>query len=164
MKYIIDKIVGFGIFVAGISIALIVALITVEVVGRTFFSYSTLIAEEVSGYLLVCAVFLALGDTARKDKFIRVEIFYNKLRLEYKRIFNIIINLISMAYLFVLLHFTYVYVLFDFNAEIKSVFVSKIPLWIPQSFIVIGLTLVIIYFLFDTMNEMLAIFRAFRGG
>ena len=58
--------------VAGLAAVVMMLLVTVEVLGRSFLNVSTLIADEMGSYLLVSLTFLGLAPTLRDGGFIRI--------------------------------------------------------------------------------------------
>ncbi len=55
-----------GAYISSTLLVLLVVLIMTEIIGRSFFDYSTMIADEYSGYLYLAAVFLVWRILLRK--------------------------------------------------------------------------------------------------
>ena len=136
-----------GGWLSGAAIVLIMLLVCAEVALRNLFGTSTMVADEMSGYLNVAAVFLGLAYTLKDGGFIRVEIIYQALAGRAKAAAQWAILIASLAYAAVLLVFMWRYVEYSFSAGIVSTDVSQTPLWIPQSLIVVGALLLVLQLL-----------------
>ena len=142
---------------AAACVALIIALVFIEVVGRTFIGRSTMIADEMSGYLNVAVVFLGLAYTLKEKGFIRVEIVYRRFRGAMERIARWIIALSSLLYVLVIVIYMTRHVRYSYTRGILSTNVAETPLWIPQSLIVAGavvLALQILAYVLDRVRNL----------
>lgn len=130
-----------NIMMAGMAI-----LIIVEVIARSIFNTSTLIADEYSRYLLVGVVFLGLAITFKEGHFIRVDYFYERFFSKpiTRRILDVILLVIILFYLIVITIGANRMVADSFRLQTHSAFISETPMWIPQIVISIGLILLII--------------------
>lgn len=78
MRRILDKIYQVAGAIAGICIVLICITILVRVVGR-WFGVVIPSSDDIAGYLLAAASFLALAYSFRSGSHIRVSLFFQKL-------------------------------------------------------------------------------------
>ena len=69
-----------GSWISGIAIMIMIFLITLEVVGRKLFGFSTLVSDEFSGYLLVVITFMGAAYTLKTKGFTRMEVIYNRFQ------------------------------------------------------------------------------------
>ena len=137
----------WGGYVAAGSVVTMAALICVEVIGRAFFNASTMIADEMSGYLNCAVVFLGLAYSLREGGFIRVEVLYNRLRGRPKRAVQWLICLTSLVYMVVVASYMGRHVVYSYQRGIFSTQVSETPLFIPQSLILAGSVLMVLQLL-----------------
>jgi len=130
-----------GAVAAGLAAVIMVVLIVVEVVGRSVFSHSTLLADEYSGYLLVAMAFLGLAYTAQGSAHIRAD---SLLRLLPPRVqeWLIIIGLV-LSLLFIIILTAQVAILINlaYTFQERAITVQRTPLFIPQLLMPIGLVL-----------------------
>jgi TRAP-type mannitol/chloroaromatic compound transport system permease small subunit len=141
-------------YVAAISIVLITALIGVEVIGRTLFRASTMIADEMSGYLNCAIVFLGLSYSLREGSFIRVESFYHRARGVTKRAMQWGICLVSLAFMVIVVIYMARHVAFSFERGIRSTQIAQTPLFLPQSLILVGSMIMALQLLSYLLNRM----------
>jgi len=142
-----------GAALAALCIALIMTLVCVEVLGRTFFGVSTMIADEMSGYLNVAVVFLGLAYTLKENGFIRVEFVYQRFRGAVRSVARWIIVLTSLLYVLVIAVYMVRHVRYSYTRHILSTNVGEIPLWIPQSLIVAGVVILGLQILTYALNR-----------
>ena len=117
----------------------ILGLVCLEVFLRELFARSTMIADEMSGYLNVAIVYLGLAYTLREGGFIRVEVVYNKIAARAGRIVPWFIVLVSLGYVVLLIYYMTREVIYSYEAGVRSMFVSQTPLFWPQLLIPLGL-------------------------
>jgi TRAP-type C4-dicarboxylate transport system permease small subunit len=129
---------------------IMIFLVTLEVVGRRLFGFSTLVSDEFSGYLLVVITFMGAAYTLKTNGFTRMEVIYNRFAGVGRRVFNILFNLVALIFLVVADYWIWVYTLSSYRSETKSISIVQTPLFIPQSFMGLGVTLL----LFEVMLEL----------
>ncbi len=127
--------------IAIVALAVMVLLVTVDVIGRYFFSRPTYIADEVSGYALVVVIFMGLAYTQKLGKHVTSGILDTLLspsKLRWLDLATSILSLIFIAY----------FAWNSANAAYESYVLQttrqtilRTPYWIPQLFLPIGLSL-----------------------
>lgn len=132
---------------AAISLVLIFLLVNTEIFARNVLGRSTLISDEMSGYLYVAVVLLGLPYTMQQRSFIRVEALHSHLHGSAKRAADWFCVLMSLLYLCVLFYCVTKYMIYSYVHHIGSEEITETPLFIPQSFVVLGVGFLIIYFL-----------------
>lgn len=131
-----------GRWLSWVSAALIVYMlvhIIVEIVLRAFFDTSTFVLEEFVGYALGAMIFLALAATHTEDRLIRVNLLKNILGPRGREIADAFANLAAMAACLLLFGALYNIFTRNWRFGITSSSFAETPLWIPQSFIIVGL-------------------------
>ena len=76
---LIDRLDLISAYLAAAGLAVMSGLVFSEVVLRSIFTRSTLIADEIASYLLAMVSFFALGYTLRTGGHIRVTLFFNQV-------------------------------------------------------------------------------------
>ncbi|MFN2355486.1 MAG: TRAP transporter small permease subunit [Desulfopila sp.] len=135
----IDTFSRVGAYLSALFMVLIVALISVEIVLRTFFKTSTYISSEYSGYLMVAVVLAGLSYTLRTDGHIRITILMVRFPPQVQRYLEAVA--IFMALLitgFICYHATLMAV-DAYNYEMTADSISQTPLYLPQALIPVGL-------------------------
>ncbi|MBI4587450.1 MAG: TRAP transporter small permease [Candidatus Rokubacteria bacterium] len=146
--------------VSAVATMLMTALITVEVVGRSFFRVSTLVSDEMAGYLLVVLTFFGLADSLRSDSFIRVDLLYDRWGPRVKRGLDIILLLVALLYTALLAYYFWWFVGESYRFGTTSIYFTRTPLWIPQGLMAVGASMLILQILAEIGKRLAAPPRA----
>lgn len=144
-----DKLSKLGAYLASVLFLMLVALIMTEIIGRTFFDYSTMIADEYSGYFYLAAVFFGFAYTFTHKAHIRITLLSAKMRPSFQRYIDIFAGIMVSAILGFSLYYVWFFMLDSKEMEMLSENVSETPLYLTQIPMVIGLvffTLVAVVF------------------
>jgi len=125
---------------SGLCLAITILLVTLEIFLRKLFGLTTYIAEEFSGYLLVAILFFGITYTQSENALIKVDIVTNKLSNRINNIIIIPIYLLSIWCLVLLGKYSLNLVIWNYRSGIMSLSAFPIPLYLPQSVIVFGIT------------------------
>jgi TRAP-type C4-dicarboxylate transport system permease small subunit len=136
-----DRIQSLGGALASLLVLLLTGLILTEIVMRSFFDRSTMIADEYSGYLYLAMVFLALGYTFREKGHIRITLLHSRLSPEGQRRLDLFAGFLLLGILAFLLYYSVRMVLDAYRFEMVSETVSETPIWITQLPIPVGTAL-----------------------
>ncbi len=137
---ILDKVSDWSALFAGACVIGILVLTCVEVFVRSVFGFSTLIADEFGGYLNAVLLFMALGHTLKEGAFIRVDALFVRMPQQIRLVAIWAIVLLSLLYTIVVVYFLGNYVMYSFLTDERSTQISRTPVWIPQVFIWLGVT------------------------
>jgi len=143
----IDAICFAGAVVAALAIAVIAAMLIVEVIVTSRFGWSQPWVVEYSGYGLAAALFAGSGWALRQDGHIRVTILFQALPAGLQRAVDVLCTLTALA---ITVYAARALVIFAMrSAELGSVstYVTRTPLVYPQallaaSFVILALALV----------------------
>lgn len=130
-----------SIVVAAGLIVCIVLLMIVEVVLRYFFSVSTRVSEEYSGYLFCAATLIGFFPALTSGRFLRVPALLGVLPLKARAVAELLIAVISAGFCLLLVKETWG--LFRMSADFGSTSEqwSATPLMYPQALLPAGLLL-----------------------
>jgi len=137
----IDACSKLAAYLSSFSMLLVVGLILVEIVLRTFFSMSTLISDEYSGYLMVALVLLGLSYTFAEGSHIRITILAEYLQGRAQQALDLLATSVAMALCGFALYHSVLMVQDTFSYGILADSLSETPLYIPQVMIPVGLLL-----------------------
>lgn len=137
----IDTITKAGGYLSAFFMVLIVILITVEIVVRTFFGVSTLIADEYSAYFFVGVVMLGLAYSLQDGAHIRITLVLSRLNEKAERILGMIVTLFAVALCTFALYHSILMVYDAYALEMTADSISETPIFLPQLFIPVGLLL-----------------------
>lgn len=130
---------------SGICICIITIFILAEIIARKFFNYGFLFVLEVSSYLLATSWFLSAAYTLRTDGHIRINVLTSVLKTDratrfvdiFATVLGIVISLIFFRAVLILTSDSYFFNKTSFSP-------LRAPLYIPQTFIAIGMFFMLI--------------------
>ena len=140
-------------YLSGIILIYMISHILFEITLRFFFSKSTHVLDEFIGYATASIMFLCLAYSLNEKALIRVGLLINgltgKLRLAFE-LFSVTVTII-LASLFIYYFSTKIF-LYHFNSGRVSESIAEVPLWIPESLTLVGvsvlwLQLVVLFFI-----------------
>lgn len=136
------------------SIALIamVALTSLEVFLRSTFNFSLEFTDEVGGYLLAALSFLSLPVALTGNAYHRVEFYMRRLDSRGRALSRFIFNFINLVMIVVLDWQLFRLVARSYGQDDRASTLLGTPLWIPQSFMILGATILVF-----TLLRMLAL-------
>lgn len=149
----IEKLSAIGGGIASLSILLMAGLILTEILTRSVFGVSTLIAEEYGAYLLVLFASLALASTLQAEGHIRVDLLLSKLSGGKKRIVHMVSSAIGFIVFLFMSYQAWNHFYGSWTSQETSMYSSKTPLWLPQLPLFIGCVLMTLQFLCLIANQ-----------
>ena len=155
LKRVIRQLVQAGGVLAGLSTVLILVLVCVEVVARMF-NHSTMVADELAGYLNVGIIFFGLAYTVREGGFIRIELVYDRFRNGWLRAARWFIVVTSLLFSLTLTFFMALHVQYAYEKDTRAISVLDTPEYIPMTITVVGcvlLVLQLVSFLLDRVRK-----------
>ena len=130
--------------VAMAAIVLMTGLIVVEIIARGLFRTSTLVADEMAGYLLVVVTAFGLSDSFRSGSFIRVELLEGRLRSPARRALEKALLVVALGYAGFLAWRLWAFTVASYLEDTRSIDFSRTPLWIPRAFMAFGVTALVL--------------------
>ncbi len=130
-----------GAYISSILFVSLVVLVMTEIIGRSFFDYSTMLADEYSGYFYLGAVFFGLAYTFNDSGHIRINIITSRLRKKTQRYIDIFAGVLATSILSYALYYTYLFMVDSKEMDMLSEAVSETPLWLTQIPMTIGMSL-----------------------
>lgn len=114
-------------------------LVVTDVAMRALLNRSTLIAEEGGGYLLVLVGYLAMAETFKQGRHIRVDIITRSLPGRLRAWLDVVLSFIGLVTLMVVIWRVIIMVYHSYtqNVIIPGIFLT--PVYLPQTLVVIGL-------------------------
>lgn len=140
-KKINERLSFWGASLSAILFVALVVLIMVEIIGRSFFDYSTMLADEYSGYFYLAAIFLGLAYTFNEEGHIRISIVTSRLSSSIKRWVDIFAGVMALSILLFALYYSWHFMAESKEMEMLSEGVSETPLYLTQIPLVVGLAL-----------------------
>jgi len=130
-----------GAYISSTLFVALVLLVMTEIIGRSFFDYSTMLADEYSGYFYLGAVFFGLAFTLNENVHIRINIVTSRLSENKQRYIDILAGILATLILSFALYYSYLFMMDSYEMGMLSENVSETPLYLTQIPIVIGMAL-----------------------
>lgn len=144
---LINGLVFLGTLASTGALAFMGLLITYEIIIRAVFGKSTLLADEMTGYLLVLLLFMGLAYTLRNEGMLRVEFLFNRLPYRARIWVEAACCLVAFVYMVILSYQSWMFFYESYDLGYTSVNPSGMRLWIPQLSIPIGCSLMVLEFM-----------------
>lgn len=145
-----------GGYVSGLFMLLIVALISVEIVVRTLFDTSTLIADEYSAYFFVVVVMMGLSFSMKEGAHIRISLLRGKLSEKVQAVLDAVVLVGAIALTCFALYHAVLMTYDVWELEMTADSISETPIYIPQLVIPVGLFLLIVQLISDLLRRLLS--------
>lgn len=142
---------------AGAGILTIVLLVTVEVIGRKAFNFSTGISDEVSGYLLVLTTYLGLSYAFKEGAFINVDIVLNHISKRGLLWLRLGWHILGLPYLALFAFKSWQMAFESHKLNAVSLELTHIPLYLPEMLIPVGLSVLFVQLTADTIRAIRSI-------
>ena len=155
---ILSYITNLAAAIAGLAILLTAFMIRYEIIARSVFHSPTVWVVEISTYLLVLAGFFGMAYTMRKNGHITVDFLFSRFSRNVQRGLDIITSILSLFVIYVCMTESTNYMLMTEAMGVVSPSLLRVPMWIPQTFMVIGFVLLFL----EIINHLLGDF--FRDG
>ncbi len=136
-----------------IMLVLMVVITTIEVTLRPF-HLSLEMADEVGGYLLAAVTFLSLPVALAGDSFHKVEFLQTRLGARGRRLSAILFNLLSLGFACIMEWQLIRLVTRSYNSEVMASTQLATPLWLPQSAMLLGMSLLILTLLRELYRDL----------
>jgi TRAP-type C4-dicarboxylate transport system permease small subunit len=139
-----DLIEQISLWLSAFCLIAMMALMLLEVVLRGVFNSTTGHSDELVGYLLVGISFLSLALCQSRGAFHRVEIVQMRLGPRGKAVSALIFDILAFAYVALTDWYLLQFVMSSYRREALAPTVLATPLWIPETTMIIGATLLLI--------------------
>lgn len=143
----------FSLVSGQVLLLIMTVLIAMDVFARSFFGRSTMVSQEVSGYLLVAITFLGLAHTLREGRHISVEILTSRLSPQRQRQIEIFVYPVCIVFMAWLTWTTSLPVLDAYATGQVAVSLSETPLWIPLFFVPFGSGMLTVAFVIEFVRK-----------
>ena len=140
--YIIVYASKFAAAVGAGVVVLMMLVVAYSVVNRYILNTPITWTDELSGYLVVALVMLGAADALRRGDHISVDLITSRLNKRGKRLVEIWGYIVVLIFSSVLLMSSKHTIGYSLNFEIVSEGYLEVPMWIPQSFLILGGSLV----------------------
>ena len=137
-----------------VALAMMVLLITAQVLSRRVLASPMVIADELSGWLLVICTFSALGYALLHGDHIRVTLLSARLPARVQSALQVIGGIVGAAVTALLMWRTAIMAWDSFAGGTFSIAGSGLPLWPVQVFMPIGFAILLAQMVVHTLDEL----------
>lgn len=127
-----------------LMVAVLLFIVAYEVISRYFFNEPTYWVTEISTYLVVGIVFLSLGLAYRRKEHIRIEFAVDMLPENLRKPVMSFAEWLGVFFVASSVWQTVRFVVSEYTIDSRSWGLLSIPLWIPQSMVLVGMAVLLI--------------------
>jgi TRAP-type C4-dicarboxylate transport system permease small subunit len=139
--------------VSGLLILVMGIMLAYEVVSRYVFNSPTIWAQEIAIYLYMWTMLAAAAYTLQVKKHISVDLVIVHLPIRARALLEIATNAIGVIFCAVVVVQAYEMIAATLQFGKVSATPLRVPLWIPQSALLIGFLLLIFQFAFNIVDR-----------
>lgn len=154
IERVAEGLVTLGLRLAEVAIFGMVTLIAAEVVSRNVANVSLLIADEVSGYLLVMMTFCGAGYSVRSGALLRIEFLLFALPRRIRAIVDVVYDLLALVVTATLLYELTRITWSSWDRHMAAATLMETPIWIPQLAMPVGCAILLLAFLLDLRGSL----------
>ncbi|TXL77611.1 TRAP transporter small permease [Vineibacter terrae] len=143
-----------GVAVGAVALTAMIVLITVQVISRRILTAPMVVADELSGYLLVITTFSALGYALLHGDHIQVTLVTDRLSDRLRRYLRVAWCLVGLPYVGLLVWRSAVLVLDSYHSGSFSVTATNVVLWPIQAFVPLGLAVLFVQMLAELLEAL----------
>ncbi|NCC82117.1 MAG: TRAP transporter small permease [Clostridia bacterium] len=142
----LDRISDFFGFTAGFMMLFGFSIVLIEIVLRALFTKTLYITSEYTAYMTVGITFLGLAYTLKEGGHIRLTFLHSFLKGKSVIFLDIITFIIGILFFSVVTYITAKFAIGSYVIGSRSMQITRTLLWIPQSLIPIGSSVMILQF------------------
>ncbi|WOV88214.1 TRAP transporter small permease [Sporosarcina oncorhynchi] len=147
-----DLLIRWGAYIAGVLILITTVMTFYEVISRSFFGKPTSWATELSIYAIIGSCFLGSAYAVRTYSHITVDLLINNVNDRIKTLLAYLSNALGLVFSIIFTVYSYLHVVKTFNLQVTSASLLRIPMYIPESLLVIGGVLMCIAFIMQIID------------
>ena len=141
--------------VSGMGILLMGMIIAYEVVCRYVFNSPTIWTQEVSIYLFMWTMLAASSYTLQTGKHVRVDLLIERMQIKTRKLFDGVTGVIGMIYCAIISVQAFQMLMVSVQYGKLSATPLRVPLWIPQSALLIGFVLLTFQFFLIALKSII---------
>ena len=154
--HVLGLVTNIAAAIAGLAVLLTAFMICYEIIARSLLHSPTVWVMEISTYLLVLAGFFGMSYTMRRNGHICVDFLFAKFPRNVRRGLDILTSILALFVMYVCMTESTNYMFMSMEKGIVSPSLLRVPMWIPQTFMVIGFVLLFL----EILNHLLVDFFA----
>ncbi|WP_296329661.1 TRAP transporter small permease [uncultured Acidaminococcus sp.] len=161
---VLDALTGLVAIAAGILLFVPVFSIFYEVVSRGLFNEPTEWATELSTYCVLMAGFLGMGEALARGRHIHVDMVISHLSKRKNLILRLVVSVICLVFTAVFCYTSAEMAYTSYDLDMVAASTLRMPLWIPQLSMPIGIGVLFLQFIRLFGETMQAYHQEVKGG
>lgn len=133
-----EAVIVAGLSVAKLAVVAMLIIITSEIVARSVFGLSLMVAEEFAGYLLLVMTFSGAAFCLRDGALLRVTFFLFAMPARMRMLADSVLNTLSLLLILTVVAYQAIFNWSTWTRGMVAPTLSEIPLWIPQVAMPVG--------------------------
>jgi TRAP-type C4-dicarboxylate transport system permease small subunit len=138
---VIETISSASGWLSGLGVFVMLGIISIDVPLRYFFGRPLLISDEVSVYSMIFIAFIGAALTMKMGRHVSVDILWKALPRKVQLWLDVVTSYVGTVIMAIMSWQTIVWAIWVYHSGRLSAGIMETPMWIPQSFIPIGLFL-----------------------
>ena len=145
--------------VGSLLILALVVIVAAEVIGRSAFGHSFMVADEYSGYIAVMITFLGIPFAVDKEALLRVGFLVDRLREQPRRALELAFRLVAISVSGVIGYQLGRMALKSFERGTFASTPAQTPLWVPQGAMVLGMAFLVLMLAAQIVSDLRSLAR-----
>jgi TRAP-type C4-dicarboxylate transport system permease small subunit len=158
----VNRVSQFLAYLAMGGVFAMMMLVVIDVAMRAVANQSTLIAEEMGGYLLVLIAYLGMAEAYRLGRHIRVDIVTARLPGRLRAWLDLVLCIVGLAALIIVVWRVVIMVYRSYAADVIIPGIFLTPVFLPQTLVIIGLAALALQCAADLAGSFYTLWRTRR--
>jgi len=144
MQRAIDSLIRISLYACEIIVVIMMLLITIEVVLRSFFHASLLLTDEMCGYFLVAITFFGISYCLRSGALLRIKFILFSLPQRIRIWVDLVYDLLALIFALIVTYELFRLAWGSYRLKILAPTLLETPLYIPELAMPIGMSLLVL--------------------
>jgi TRAP-type C4-dicarboxylate transport system permease small subunit len=159
---LVRKLTNLQLIICELVLGLLAICISLDALLRWSINWSILVVDELGGYALVCLAFFGFSIALHEKALFRVDAFYDWLSPINRARFQLVFDILTLAFMLLLLWHFWGLVTRSHAKEISALTILRTPIWIPQLLMVVGAFSTCLVLVVHVINDYKMVFKTNR--
>jgi TRAP-type C4-dicarboxylate transport system permease small subunit len=159
---LVRKLTNLQLIICELVLGALAVGISLDALLRWSINWSFLVVDELGGYALVCLAFFGFSIALHEKALFRVDAFYDWLSPINRARYQLVFDILTLAFMLLLLWHFWGLVTRSHAKEISALTILRTPIWIPQLLMVIGAFSTSLVLIVHVINDYKMVFKTNR--
>lgn len=159
---LVRKLTNLQLIICELVLGALAVCISLDALLRWSINWSILVVDELGGYALVCLAFFGFSIALHEKALFRVDAFYDWLSPINRARFQLVFDILTLAFMLLLLWHFWGLVTRSHAKEISALTMLRTPIWIPQLLMVVGACSTSLVLIVHVINDYKMVFKTNR--